>query len=131
MYAKGGSMLAEKNNATNLVEPAGHVGSGDGNGGSATRRPPMGGDGAAGWDEGTSQFVVPQSVVPVVPALSAPSTTSPVPQSFDPPPEDGSVEEAAQGASSQSAAPDYGNYSPPPMRPPTPPANHWSVRQPA
>lgn len=120
-------MLAEKKNATNMVGAAGYVGSGNGNGGSATRRPPMGGDGAAGWDEGTSPLVVPQSVVPFVPA---PTVTNAAPQGFEAQPEHGSVEEPEEADSFKGGLADTGDNSPM-MRPPTPPVNHWSVRQPA
>jgi hypothetical protein len=94
-----------------------NIGAGNGNGSSATSRPPLGGEGAAGWDEGTSQFGVPQSVVPPVSAPIAANT--------------GPVQEPAEGDSFPRRPPDYGNNLAPPMRPPTPPANHWSVRRPA
>lgn len=64
------------------------LGSGNGNGGSATGRPPIGGGGVAGWDEGMSQFVVPQSVVPAVSVPTAANTSS--------------VEEPAEGDSFKS-----------------------------
>ncbi len=101
------------------------LGSGNGNGGSAARRPPMGG-GGAGWDEGASQFAAPQSVVPTV---SAPTATYTAPQSAETRQGAGSVEEPAESDSFKSGLVDFGDYSPPPMRPPSPPVNHWSVRQ--
>jgi len=99
--------------------------SGNGNGGTATKRPPMGGDGAAGWDEGASKFVVPQSVVA---AISAPAAAANGPQSFETHPKHSSFERPAEGDYSQSAPPNQGDDFPP-MRPPTPPMNHWSVRR--
>ncbi len=76
---------------------------GNGNGGSAAKRPPMGGDGAAGWDEGSSQFVVPQSVTA---AASTPRGDAP-------------------GAEPNN----YSDRFTQTMRPPSPRANHWSVQQ--
>lgn len=103
------------------------LGSGNGNA-SATRRPPMGGDGAAGWDEGASLFAVPQSVVPIV---SAPTATDIAPPSVETQPQRGPVEKTSNGDSLKSRLMDYGDRSTQTMRPPTPPVKHWSVRQPA
>jgi len=96
-------------------------GNGNGNGGRAAKRPPMGGDGAAGWDEGASIFSVPQSV------LGPPSVVPDAPVTAV---SGGDPQCAKQADSSPSRPPDQGDYSPP-MRPRTPPVNHWSVRQPA
>jgi hypothetical protein len=91
-------MLEEKKTATDI---------GVGNDAVAPQRPPMGGDGAAGWDEGSNQFEVPQSVL-------APHAAA-----------------AAEGDVLLIEPKDYSDRFTRTMRPPTPPANHWSVRQPA
>lgn len=97
---------------------AGVAGSGNGNGAAAATRPPMGGDGAAGWDEGSNQFVVPRSALAPQAAAARPSVAAqPV---------------AAAAGDVLSAEPkSYSDRFTQTMRPPTPPANHWSVQQPA
>ena len=107
----------------------GFVSPGNGNGGSAANRPPMGGDGAAGWDEGTAKFLVPQSVLApqtVAEAQSVPATQS-LPADASTPTSEGPVD----GDAFQPVAPNYGERFERDMRPPTPAPNHWSVRQPA
>jgi len=95
-------------------------GNGNGNGGTATRRPPMGGDGAAGWDEGANPFEVPQSVVKAPQSGVQPSSAPTAANVANRP---------AVGDSLQSGPRDYSDRMTPTMRPPTPPANHWSVRR--
>lgn len=104
--------------------------SGNGRRSKAAERPPMGGDGAAGWEEGNSPFAVPQIVAPTVAVAPAATATAAAEGDDEPtfeshpyygPPD--SREELVL----PSGVPLCGD-EPKPMRRPTPPPNHWSVR---
>lgn len=94
-----------------------------------TRRPPMGGDGAAGWEEGTSLFAVPAIVASPVVAAQAPTATPAAERddepAFESHPYYGPPDSRAELTSPSTAAV-YGD-EPRPMRMPTPVPNHWSV----
>lgn len=76
------------------------VGTGTDMNAGGTRKPPMGGDGAAGWEEETSLFAVPPIAASAI--AMAPATVAP-------------------------AAVEVGD-EPRTMRSPTPVPNHWSVQ---
>lgn len=108
---------------------AGRMGPGSGKRGKATRRPPMGGDGAAGWEEGNSLFAVPQIVaskIVMTPAAAATAAAEGDDEpAFESHPYYGPPDSKAE-LMLPSGVPLYGD-EPRPMRPPTPVPNHWSV----
>lgn len=107
---------------------AGRIDPGSGTRGKAARRPPMGGDGSAGWEEGNSPFAVPRSLVTSVAGATATAENDDEPD-FESHPYYGPPDSKAEltlPLTLPNGAPLYGD-EPKPMRPPTPLPNHWSV----